>query len=137
VPKQKKVDQYQPLRRAIPEPKSDSRDLLETPSNGELGRLSQANDVLAMVNLALPGIHKLARRMATGEHHDPETARRTKKSLNGLLDTIERVCHGHQVRFADALAYLYPVEDLLIALSLAAGDHGDDTDPSSGSEGQQ
>ena len=135
MPKRKNVDQYQLVTRAA-KPETGSRDLLETLNEGNLRCLSEAKDVLAMVSLALPGIETLARKMAAGEHHDPQTARRTKESLNGLLKTIEAVCDGHRVRFADALAYLHPADDLLVGLSLAAGDYADHSDPTNEGEGR-
>lgn len=48
----------------------------------------------------------------------PEAARQLRAILNGALDHIE-ACSTQVERFADALILLHPVDDILVALSLA------------------
>lgn len=94
-----------------------------------LRHLDEATDVVEMANWIRPSIERLKYALSGGQHHSPEAARATKRSLDCLLDTLETVCDRRQVSFPEVLAYLSPAEDLLVALAAAASGNDGDEQP--------
>lgn len=93
-------------------------------SEYDLRCLADAADVQAIVRLAEPPVRMLQHYMASGGPPEPMVAARTKDRIISMLKVIQPICAYRYVDFREVLAHLSPVDDLIVALSIAAEKRG-------------